>query len=266
MELHEKLHQLRKEKGLTQAEVAEILDVSRQSVSNWESGASMPSTNRLKALSTLYRVHLDCLLNDEDELPSIHSNAHKMVILNEGESNGEKSVQCDRIKGGEKRIMPKGRKKGAIILLVLCVIIVIGSCASFIWWSNQPSQIFPFWGEEPSNEPERNGVDLDIFVVRNEDGSGTIEYIFTNDTNVEKTWEIGAWLDYYYKGEFHGVTGPYYVPLGKKYYLSPGEAFSQVLELPPKTLSKSGRYRFCARDVGWKDLVLFDDGSIIVGE
>ena len=67
MKLHEKLYQLRKQKSLTQAEVAEILDVSRQSVSNWESGTIEPSMKRLKMLSQLYEVSLDYLVREEEE-------------------------------------------------------------------------------------------------------------------------------------------------------------------------------------------------------
>lgn len=65
MKLHEKLYQLRKEKGLTQAELAERLEVSRQSVSNWEVGTTTPSTKRLRDLSQLYDVPLDYLLNED---------------------------------------------------------------------------------------------------------------------------------------------------------------------------------------------------------
>ena len=65
MKLHEKLYQLRKEKGLTQAELAERLEVSRQSVSNWEVGTTTPSTKRLRDLSQLYDVPLDYLMNED---------------------------------------------------------------------------------------------------------------------------------------------------------------------------------------------------------
>lgn len=75
MKLHEKLYSLRKEKGITQAELAEKLDVSRQSISNWEVGSITPSIGRLKALSDLYNVPLDYLLDeDEEDCPSINQN------------------------------------------------------------------------------------------------------------------------------------------------------------------------------------------------
>ena len=70
MELNEKLLSLRKKNKLTQAQVSETLDVSRQAISNWETGAVLPSTDNLIALSRLYQVPLDHLLNgDTDPMP-----------------------------------------------------------------------------------------------------------------------------------------------------------------------------------------------------
>ena len=68
MELNEKLISLRKKNKLTQAQVAETLDVSRQAISNWETGAMLPSTDNLLALSRLYQVPLDHLLNGDTDL------------------------------------------------------------------------------------------------------------------------------------------------------------------------------------------------------
>lgn len=63
MELNEKLLSLRKKNKLTQAQVAETLDVSRQAISNWETGAVLPSTDNLIALSRLYQLPVDHLLS-----------------------------------------------------------------------------------------------------------------------------------------------------------------------------------------------------------
>ena len=62
MKLEEKLSALRKEKGLSQLELAEALGVSRQAVSRWEVGASAPGMENLLALSRLYGVPLDELV------------------------------------------------------------------------------------------------------------------------------------------------------------------------------------------------------------
>ena len=59
MELREKLIRLRKERGLTQLELAEALDLSRQAVSRWETGLSMPGTDALIKLSRFYGLPLD---------------------------------------------------------------------------------------------------------------------------------------------------------------------------------------------------------------
>lgn len=62
MKLEERLTALRKEKGLSQLELAEALGVSRQAVSRWEVGASAPGMENLLALSRLYGVPLDELV------------------------------------------------------------------------------------------------------------------------------------------------------------------------------------------------------------
>ena len=76
MEFNEKLQELRKQKGLTQEELAEILFVSRTAVSKWESGRGMPSIESLKAISKLFAVTLDDLLSSE-ELLVIAEDDHK---------------------------------------------------------------------------------------------------------------------------------------------------------------------------------------------
>lgn len=65
MRLAEKLIILRKQKGLTQMDLAEQLNVSRQAISRWEVGAAVPSTDNLKVLGDLYGVPVDYLLNDD---------------------------------------------------------------------------------------------------------------------------------------------------------------------------------------------------------
>lgn len=62
MSLGENLQRLRKEKGLSQEDVAQKLFVSRQSVSKWENGNAEPGVDNLKALAGLYGVTLDELV------------------------------------------------------------------------------------------------------------------------------------------------------------------------------------------------------------
>ena len=62
--LSEKIINLRKSRGWSQEELAERLDVSRQSVSKWESGISNPELDKIVAMSTLFGVSTDYLLKD----------------------------------------------------------------------------------------------------------------------------------------------------------------------------------------------------------
>ena len=75
----EKLILLRKEKGLTQMQVAEEIRVSRQAISGWETGTVVPSLENLKSLSVLYGVPVDHLLNNENEIFSAETTGRKEV-------------------------------------------------------------------------------------------------------------------------------------------------------------------------------------------
>lgn len=68
MEFHEKLQKLRKQKELTQEELAQKLFVSRTAVSKWESGRGYPNIESLKDISGFFSVTLDELLSGEELL------------------------------------------------------------------------------------------------------------------------------------------------------------------------------------------------------
>lgn len=65
--LSEKIMTLRKKKGWSQEELAEKLDISRQSVSKWESASSVPDIDKIIQLSHIFGVSTDWLLKDEEE-------------------------------------------------------------------------------------------------------------------------------------------------------------------------------------------------------
>ena len=68
MEFHEKLQELRKQRALTQEELAEALFVSRTAISKWESGRGYPNIESLKAIAKYFSVSLDELLSGEEVL------------------------------------------------------------------------------------------------------------------------------------------------------------------------------------------------------
>ena len=126
MELNEKLISLRKQNKLTQAQVAETLDVSRQAISNWETGAVLPSTDNLIALSRLYQVPADSLLNDDTDLfaGSVEKTA---------ENNNTNS---------KFSILKKRRAIILIYLLTIFLVVALSVAATlFVLWAREPKAI-----------------------------------------------------------------------------------------------------------------------------
>jgi len=88
MEFNEKLQELRKQKGLTQEELAEKLYVSRTAISKWESGRGYPNIESLKAIAKFFSVTVDELL----------SSGEVLTIAEEDNKRKEKQF-CDLIYG-----------------------------------------------------------------------------------------------------------------------------------------------------------------------
>lgn len=88
VEFHEKLQELRKERGLTQEELAEALYVSRTAISKWESGRGYPSIDSLKEISKFFSVSIDDLLSGE-----------KLISLAEKENKSNIGNICDLLFG-----------------------------------------------------------------------------------------------------------------------------------------------------------------------
>ena len=83
MILAEKIAQLRRQKGWSQEELANHLQVSRQAVSKWEGGASIPDLDKILKLSALFEVSTDYLLKDELEAPEVRAQSVVEEIVRE---------------------------------------------------------------------------------------------------------------------------------------------------------------------------------------
>ena len=64
MTLGEKIQVLRKQKGLSQEQLADMLNLSRQAISKWETNESQPDIERLIGISNLFKVSIDFLIKD----------------------------------------------------------------------------------------------------------------------------------------------------------------------------------------------------------
>ena len=88
MEFNEKLQELRKQKGLTQEELAKALFVSRTAVSKWESGKGYPNIESLKLISKFFSVTIDELLSGDE-----------LLTLAEEDTRQKASAQRDMVFG-----------------------------------------------------------------------------------------------------------------------------------------------------------------------
>ena len=81
----EKLTKLRKSNGMSQEELAEKIEVSRQAISKWELGDSIPDSDKIVALSKIFNVTTDYFLKDEIENPTatiiIQDSSEKKIII-----------------------------------------------------------------------------------------------------------------------------------------------------------------------------------------
>ena len=66
MKLNEKIIICRKQKGYSQEDLANLLGVSRQSVSKWETGESMPDITKLASIAKVFDVTTDWLLSEDE--------------------------------------------------------------------------------------------------------------------------------------------------------------------------------------------------------
>lgn len=114
MQLKEQLTSLRKECGLSQSEVAEALDVSRQAISKWESGVTVPSSENLIKLGKLYHVSVDVLVGYTDKAAEVPKETDAP----------EKELPSVPENGGRRRLSKTAKWMlcvvGALLLAILC--------------------------------------------------------------------------------------------------------------------------------------------------
>lgn len=129
-----KLVSLRKQKGITQMELAEKLNVSRQAISRWEVGLAVPTTDNLKVLSELYGVSIDYLLNDAAE------NVSKQNEVKQDQSSASETEEKNGFRNRRRWYI------GAAIGLVLMAIIlavVVTAIATAKNSKGEQSQVMP---------------------------------------------------------------------------------------------------------------------------
>lgn len=117
MTLGEKLSKLRKEYNYTQEQLADILGVSRQSISKWESDIAYPETDKLIELGKLFDCSVDYLLKED----VIEKNGAQASGFTEKVEEISRKVMTDKNKGKAKKIL---KVIGIVLAAVLAVDII----------------------------------------------------------------------------------------------------------------------------------------------
>ena len=81
MSFGENLKNVRKQRGVTQEELAEILGVSRQAISKWESDSGYPETEKLLVISKTLNISIDYLLNDVTVMKEKRKQKKKVLYM-----------------------------------------------------------------------------------------------------------------------------------------------------------------------------------------
>lgn len=121
LELGERIYNLRKRSALSQEEFADRLGVSRQAVSKWETGQSVPDSEKAAAIAKFFGVSLDYLLNGEEA-------ATPLPMANvEG---GADSVACAAQQDGQAAPTVKKRSwLKALLIAGVVTLCFMGLCA-----------------------------------------------------------------------------------------------------------------------------------------
>ena len=154
MELYENLAHLRKEAGLSQQDLAERLNVSRQTISKWELGTALPSTENLIRLSRLYGVPLDFLVGNNETRETESADAVEEVPATEA----AEAPAAEEAPSDDPKSRPHGRRVALerilLVVLSLAVVALAIALAYIATRAEEPEEIFRL-------EMERRVIDLD---------------------------------------------------------------------------------------------------------
>lgn len=157
MKFEEKLIKLRKQKALSQEELAEKLNVTRQTISKWELGQSKPDMDKLIELSKLFEISLENLANDELGLE-------------------EKEQVVEKVEPKKQERKPRKFLLYIIIIIFIAAIIALAARITL---------------EREKNKEEANGIFSSFFNVFNNVSSQMKEEYDKNVEEMNKEFEAG---------------------------------------------------------------------------
>jgi len=232
MELGKKLSELRRKKGISQEKLAEMLDVSRQAVTKWESGKSNPDTENLILIAEIFDVSLDELCKNEKPKKINYATGHILCLL----SVLILTAYC--VIGGIT-----GSFNGEILILLIILAVPMHCFTHLMFWGMAKSGEFSFLAGYDSSvkydteEMKRYVIALDFML-----GFETVSYLFliAATSLIVPESEIYGFLLIMYIISF--IAGIFFVgfKFGDKIYSDPADAKRAKRGLPASIILIAG--------------------------
>ena len=137
MILAEKITQLRKKNGWSQEDLAEQLNVSRQSVSKWESAQSIPDLNKILLISQLFGVSTDYLLKDD----AVEESSDQLPVEQQpsgAQARFDSTEAANRFLGAKEITAPRIAVTTSLCILSPVPLLFLGALAESGNWNNRP--------------------------------------------------------------------------------------------------------------------------------
>ena len=213
MELGNRLATLRKEKGISQEELASQLGVSRQAVSKWETGESEPETANLVALAKIYNVSLDELVTGDTTTPVIEAEVVDGPAKaprdddddddDDDEDDDDDDYKPTRIRFAQKLVGSLGMLL-ALVAYLLCGFLWRGSYGNVGWASMWvlffvPPIVVSILSSIEHKKPSH--FQITLLVVGVYVGMGIITTMYGHGT-----WHPW-WILFFIIPIYHGITG-----------------------------------------------------------
>lgn len=195
----EKLKNHRKQKNLTQEEVAERIGVSGQAVSKWEKGECLPDVYNLKLLGKLYRVSVDSLLDDEKVIEIIKiGEAVFEVVKKPTTILAGKIIKLEELESVTENQQQLAREQ-----VIDCVLPVCDITLSVDFWREE-SQRYLGYVRETTNENQPESIDVykmpASLYIRAYTDKYTAQLLAKKECEI---WELFAYIRNYFMPE-HG--------------------------------------------------------------
>lgn len=140
-----KITSLRKQSKVSQEELAFELGVSRQTVSNWESGNISPKWENITSLSEFFKVDPDYFMEEDNENPDyvphmVVVNAKDLIIINDSLAESELALSYPNPQKEELKPISKKKSKKLLIAVIVIALTVAISFLSFLAYLYAPEE------------------------------------------------------------------------------------------------------------------------------